>query len=124
MGSKILPIKKPARRPQAGSKSSRNKTEKEDKKRFWRNLRKKTEPEEDNNSKPADLPHIQTNAVTSKKAQPTTVISSGLCRWSCVIWTDSCGLLESKNELSCSILQFPIRLRYSLISVAVGTRMS
>jgi hypothetical protein len=34
MAAKILPFKKPASRQQAGRKSSRNKTEKEDKKRF------------------------------------------------------------------------------------------
>jgi hypothetical protein len=34
MAAKILPFKKPASRQQAGRKSSQNKTEKEDKKRF------------------------------------------------------------------------------------------
>jgi len=40
-----------------------NRTQKEEKKRFGVNRGKKTEPEEDNKTKPADLPRIQTNAV-------------------------------------------------------------
>jgi len=38
------------------------KTEKEEKKTFWWNLGKKTEPEEDNNFKPAFSPRFQTAA--------------------------------------------------------------
>ena len=41
-----------------------NQTEKEAKKRFYPKGGKKTEPEEDNNFKPADSPQFQTNAVT------------------------------------------------------------
>jgi hypothetical protein len=40
-----------------------NKTEKEEKKRSSWNVGKKTQPEENNKIKPADLPHIQTDAV-------------------------------------------------------------
>jgi hypothetical protein len=41
----------------------RNKTGKEEKKRFGRNREKKTEQEEDNKIESADLPRIQTTAV-------------------------------------------------------------
>ena len=64
IGWKILPDKSSSQRAQVGRKSRGNKTEKEEKKRFCWNGGKKTEREEDNNFKLADLPQIQNNAVT------------------------------------------------------------
>jgi len=50
---------------QAGRKSSGQEDGKRREQEILLNLGKKTEPEEDNNFKPADLPHFQTTAVNS-----------------------------------------------------------
>jgi hypothetical protein len=54
----------------------RNKTGKEEKKRFGRNREKKTEQEEDNKIESADLPRIQTTAVNCPNAdiQPQFIL--------------------------------------------------
>jgi hypothetical protein len=54
--------KTPAGRPQARRKSVPEENGKRREEEFCRNLGKKTEREEDNKFKPADLPHFQTAA--------------------------------------------------------------
>jgi hypothetical protein len=61
-GVEIASHKTPARRPQARRKSGREENGKSREEEFCWNLGKKTKPEEDNNFKPADLPHFQTAA--------------------------------------------------------------
>jgi hypothetical protein len=51
---------------QAGRKSSGQEDGKRREQEILLNLGKKTEPEEDNNFKPADLPHFQTTAVSHR----------------------------------------------------------
>jgi hypothetical protein len=66
MGSQSLPLKVRYGERKREETAAGNKMEKEEKKRPCWNPGKKTEPEENNKIKPADLPHIQTNAVTTR----------------------------------------------------------
>ena len=68
-GRKTSPLKAEPDKRKPEENPAGNQTEKEEKKRSWWNVGKKTEPEENNKIKPADLPHIQTNAVTHPRNQ-------------------------------------------------------
>ena len=70
MGSQSLPLKVRYGERKREETAAGNKMEKEEKKRPCWNPGKKTEPEENNKIKPADLPHIQTNAVNRYFEQP------------------------------------------------------
>ena len=59
-----LPVKSPAGQSQAGRKSTREQDGKRREQEILLERWKKTEPEEDNNFKPADLPQFQTAADT------------------------------------------------------------
>jgi len=73
MGSQSLPLNVRHGERKREETAAGNKTEKEEKKRSCWNPGKKTEPEENNKIKPADLPHIQTNAVTTRQKGARTL---------------------------------------------------
>jgi hypothetical protein len=83
IASQSLPLKVRNGERKREENPAGNKTEKEEKKRSCWNPGKKIEPEENNKIKPADLPHIQTNAVTLVRSR---IISATF--WPMRAWLD------------------------------------
>lgn len=68
IGRKEQPAKSPPPRTQAGRKSRSEQDGQKKRRKDFAGTGKKTEPEEDNKIKPADLPHFQITAVKLFKA--------------------------------------------------------